>query len=92
MKRQQEYFKDILNPTVIEMIPTPPPTDRCDEKKKKKWQWKDHQIQMKLKMVSKTQKMVRPQVWTILHPNCYGRILIKLNSMALVHKRRRILI
>jgi hypothetical protein len=31
MKRWQEYFKDILNPTVIEMIPTTsPPTERCD--------------------------------------------------------------
>jgi hypothetical protein len=64
MKRWQEYFKEILNPTVIEIIPTTSsPTDRCaDEaaKEEKEKEWKDHQIKMKLKKLSKTKNGKAP--------------------------------
>jgi hypothetical protein len=68
MRRWQEYFTEILNPTVTEVITTstPPssPTDSCYEAEKEKEEkaierpsYKD-----KIKKALKSQKMVRTQV------------------------------
>jgi hypothetical protein len=58
MERWQKHFKDILNPTATEMLPTTSspsatPTDKCDmetekeeKMKKKKKSWKDHQMKL----------------------------------------------
>jgi hypothetical protein len=78
MKRQQKYFVEILNPTLIDMIPTTSsplssPTDRCDNEAEEEEEGKTMERTPNkddIKKLSKQNKILRPQVWTISHPNC----------------------